>query len=235
MASKSSQLPHIAGKIPDRAQVESRIKRLSRWLDNEHVKEEIYFLPYAALLLPCLSLETLVLVMDGSVVGRGCCALMIHLLYKGRSLPLAWRVRQSPKGHFPERFHIDLIECVQGLIPEGQHVVFLGDGEFDGVKLQEQINELGWFYACRTSKSTVATWKGIDFTLSFLSESIKPGLLIELKEVQFTRDTYGPVLVLCCWEKGYAEPLYLFSNLSSAEDAIYYYKKRYRIETFFSD
>jgi hypothetical protein len=27
--------------------------------------------------------------------------------------------------------------------------------------------------------------------------------------VQFTRDAYGPVMVLCCWAKGEAEPLYL--------------------------
>ena len=31
------------------------------------------------------------------------------------------------------------------------------------------------------------------------------------------------------------EPLYLVSNLSSAEEAIRYYQKRFRIETFFSD
>jgi len=35
---------------------------------------------------------------------------MIHVLYKGRALPLAWRVRQGPKGHFPEDLHIALVE-----------------------------------------------------------------------------------------------------------------------------
>ncbi len=59
--------------------------------------------------------------------------------------------------------------------------------------------------------------------------------MIELKEVQFTRDAYGPVMVLCCWAKGYVEELYLVSNMSSFEDAMTYYKKRFRIETFFSD
>src|SRR5688572_21862129 len=63
VGSKSSQLPSIASKVPDRAKAESRVKRLSRWLDNEHIKEEIYFLPYAELLLTHLALETVVLVM----------------------------------------------------------------------------------------------------------------------------------------------------------------------------
>ena len=235
VGSKSSQLPSIATKIADQAKPESRVKRLSRWLDNAQIKEEIYFLPYAEILLHCLALETLVLVMDGSGVGRGCCALMIHVIYKGRALPLAWVVRQCPKGHAPEALHIELVELVRALIPAGTHVVFLGDGEFDGTDLQDTMNEAGWFYACRTAKSTVATWEGIQFNLDLLGSSIKPGMLIELKEVQFTRNAYGPVMVLCCWAKDEAEPLYLVSNLSSAEEAIKYYKKRFRIETFFSD
>ncbi|HWN10401.1 MAG TPA: IS4 family transposase [Pyrinomonadaceae bacterium] len=225
----------MATKIADRAKPESRVKRLSRWLDHEPIKEEIYFLPYAELLLQRLALETLVLVMAGSGVGRGCCALMIHAIYKGRALPLAWVVRQCPKGHAPEALHIEWVELVRELIPEGTKVVFLGDGEFDGIDLQATMNESGWFYACRTAKSTVATWEGVKFNLDLLGSSIKPGMLIELKEAQFTRKAYGPVMVLCCWAKDEAEPLYLVSNLSLAEEAIKYYQKRFRIETFFSD
>jgi len=235
VGSKSSQLPRIASKIADQAKAESRVKRLSRWLDNEHIKEEIYFLPYAEMLLTCLALETLVLAMDGSGVGRGCSALMIHVIYKGRALPLAWVVRQCPKGHAPEALHIELVELVSTLIPEGTKVVFLGDGEFDGTDLQKTMNDAGWLYACRTAKSTVATWEDLTFHLDLLGSSIKRGMLIELKEVQFTRDAYGPVMVLCCWAKGEVEPLYLVSNMSVAEEAIRYYQKRFRIETFFSD
>jgi Transposase DDE domain len=235
VGSKSSQLPSIATKIADQSKLESRVKRLSRWLDNEHVKEEIYFLPYAEMLLTSLALETLVVVMDGSGVGRGCSALMMHVIYKGRALPLTWVVRQCPKGHCPEALHIELVELMRELIPEGSKVVFLGDGEFDGTDLQKTMNDAGWRYACRTAKSTVATWEGLKFNLDLLGSSIKPGRLIELKEVQFTRDAYGPVMVLCCWAKGESEPLYLVSNMSVAEEAIKYYQKRFRIETFFSD
>jgi hypothetical protein len=235
VGSKSSQLPSIATKIPDRTKPESRVKRLSRWLDNEHIKEEVYFLPYAELVLSHLACETLVLIMDGSGVGRGCCALMLHVVYQGRALPLAWRVRGCPKGHCPEALHIALVELVNDLIPEGTRVVFLGDGEFDGVDLQDTMREVGWCYACRTAKSTVATWQDMTFDLDLLGSSLKPGQLLELKDVEFTRDAYGPVMVLCCWARGEMEPLYLVSNMSSAEDAITHYKKRFRIETFFSD
>ena len=85
VGSKSTQLPSVATKLPDGARPESRVKRFTRWLDNERILEEVYFLPYVDLLLAQLALETLVVVMDGSVVGRGCLALMCHVVYKGRA------------------------------------------------------------------------------------------------------------------------------------------------------
>jgi Transposase DDE domain len=235
VGSKSTQLPSVATKIPDGTKPESRVKRLTRWLDNERILEEVYFLPYAESLLTHLALETLVLVMDGSVVGRGCVALMLHVIYKGRALPLAWRVRQGPKGHFPEALHIALVHLIRACLPEGAQVVFLGDGEFDGTTLQETLNEAGWCYVCRTAQSTVATWDGATFRLDTLGACSKPGTLMALQEVQMTRDAYGPVMLLCCWAKGYQAPLYLVSNMDAAEEACRYYQKRFRIETFFSD
>src|SRR5712691_7273002 len=51
----------------------------------------------------------------------------------------------------------------------------------------------------------------------------------------FTPLVYGPIMVLYCWAKGYKEPLYLVSNMLTAEEACRWYEKRFRIETFFSD
>ena len=133
----------------------------------------------AEVLLRHLALQTLVLIMDGSSVGRGCTALMIHVVYKGRALPLAWRVRQAPKGHFPANLPIALVELISGLIPAGAQVVLLGDGECDGPRLQQTLQQAGWSYACRTATSTVATWAGETFHLDALGACLKPGRLIE--------------------------------------------------------
>jgi hypothetical protein len=235
VGSKSTQLPHIATQVPDGTKPESRVKRFARWLDNERILEEVYFLPYAAILLAHLARETVVLVMDGSVVGRGCTALMIHVVCQGRALPLAWRVRQGPKGHFPEDLHLALVDLIRACLPAETRVVFLGDGEFDGTALQQVLNELGWSYVCRTAVSTVVMWQGDTFRLEVVGACSKPGRLIALREAHITREAYGPVMVLCCWAKGYQDPLYLVSNMATAEEACRVYQKRFRIETFFSD
>jgi Transposase DDE domain len=235
VGSKSTQLPHIAPKVPDGTKPESRVKRFARWCDNAHILEEVYFLPYAEVLLRHLALETVVLVMDGSGVGRGGTALLIHGVYKGRALPLAWRVRHAPKGHFSEKLHIAVVEGMREVIPEGAKVVFLGDGEFDGTALQATLHKVGWAYACRTAMSTTATWDGTTFRLDTLGACLKPGRLIEVKNVHVTREAYGPIMGLGCCAKGYQEPWYLVSNMLTAEEACRWDEKRFRIETFFSD
>ncbi len=44
VGSRSTQLPTIATKVPDGTKPESRVKRFARWLDNDHILEEVYFL-----------------------------------------------------------------------------------------------------------------------------------------------------------------------------------------------
>ena len=157
--------------------------------------------------------------MDGSVVGRGCVALMLHVISQGRALPWAWRVREGPKGHFPEELHIALVTLMRACLPEGAQVVLLGDGEFDGTTWQETRNEAGWRYGCRTAQNTVATWEGEPFRRDTLGAWSKPGTRIALQEGQMTRAAYGPVMLLCWWAKGYQEPLYVVSNMDAAEEA----------------
>ena len=235
VASKSTQLPKVASTIPDGNLPESRVKRFARWIQNDLVTEAVYFLPYAEVLLAHLALPTLVLVMDGSVVGRGCVALMLHVIYQGRALPLCWQVRKGNKGHFPQSLHVALVKQVQELIPEGAPVVLLGDGEFDGTTLQQTLAEAGWSSVCRTGVNMTATWQGETFRLDTIGTCIKPGTLVDLSDVLFTADAYGPIRLLCCWAKGYKDPLYVVTNMTSGEEACRLYGKRFRIETFFSD
>ena len=48
---KSTPLPSVATKIPEGTTPESRVKRLTRWLDNARIVEEVSFVPSVDLLL----------------------------------------------------------------------------------------------------------------------------------------------------------------------------------------
>ena len=110
--------------------------------------------------------------------------------------------------------------------------MFLGDGEFDGTELQQELDKFGWKYACRTASNTIL-YDGEEF--SFQDLLLKPGMCLSIEEVLFTRQLYGPILAVAWWRKDQEEPLYLVSNFDLKEEACYWYRRRFRIETFFSD
>ena len=233
VASRQTQLPAIANKLPDSIKRESRVKRFQRFLTNPHVTVERYFLPFARALLQSLAHCPLVLVIDGSTVGRGCLALVISLVYHGRALPIAWLVVAQRKGHVDVATHLTLLHEVHALVPPETTVIFLGDGEFDGPDLQAALTHLGWSYVCRTAKNIQVQSDGE--WLELADVYVEAGQWVGLPNVRMTRQAYGPVLVIVWWGRDHREPLYLVTNLELVAEACWWYRKRFRIETFFSD
>jgi len=232
VGSRRTNYPQIASKVPDHTQLESRVKRFSRFINEVEAEQKIQLMPFAAELLTNLANFTLVLIMDGSEVGRGCVSLMLSVQYRGRALPLGWLVISGEKGHFSQEKHIQLLSTVRALLPTGADVIFLGDGEFDGVQLQEKLDEFGWKYACRTSSNTIL-YDGEEF--SFQDLVLQPGMCLGIAEVTFTRQRYGPLLAVAWWRRNYQEPIYLVSNFDLVEEVCHWYPRRFKIETFFSD
>jgi len=235
VGSASVNLPAVAKKAPVGVQVESakpesRTKRFERWVRNKAVETETFFLPFARDLLLSLCHAPLVLVIDGSIMGRGCMTLMISVVYKQRALPVVWTVAKRKKGHFPESVHINLMREVQRLVPDGAKVVLLGDGEFDGVDLQALVNKCEWQYVLRTSKTTRLSWDGEEFSFNDVADHLAPGDVFDIPGARFTQRKYGPVLAITWWGEDYEEAIHLVSNMASAQEACDYYKKRFKIE-----
>lgn len=232
--SKSCQLPKIASKVPGVIHPDSRVKQMSRWVQNEHITLGLYFLPFVQPLLTNLAAaRPLVFIMDGSAVARGCVTLMVSLIYAKRAIPIAWLVIEGTKGHFPAQTHVALLREVKALVPETATVIFLGDGEFDSPELQAEADGYGWDYVCRTAKNIQI---GVDdewFSLADLN--VQRGQREFRKRALFTNAAYGPVMVIAWWDAHYAEPIYLVSNMTSVQAACTWYRKRMHIETFFSD
>ena len=232
--SKSCQLPKMAAKAPDATLPDSRAKRFDRWVQNEGIQVEWYFLPFVRPLLMALAQQRpLVFIMDGSEVGRGCLALVVSVLYAHRALPVAWVVVKGSKGHFPEATHVSLLETVMDWLPSDVAATFLGDGEFDGVELQQVVDARGWSYVCRTAKNTRVQAKGEWTNVDAMQ--VHRGRKKMWPHVQFTGAAYGPVHVIAWWGSAWDEPIYLVTNLMDRDEACRRYQKRMHIETLFSD
>jgi hypothetical protein len=231
----TTHLSKIAQRVPDKTKAESRLKRFSRLLNSEETSFERYYLPWARQLAASLSQgRPLVLVFDGSAVGRGAAMLMASVVYRRRALPLVWTTRRGKKGSFSLEDHLDLVEALKAILPKEASVIVLGDGEFDALELQRALDEAGWHYVCRTSRakrvSDGFTEGAIGELAPFCGERYAwlPGATM-------TASAYGPVQVIVWHEARYAEPLFLVTNLDLAEEALYWYRRRFRIETMFSD
>jgi hypothetical protein len=232
--SKRCHFETMAAKTPGPSKVSSRVKQFSRYTQNDRIERETYFLPFIEeLVLGLAQRGTLVVVMDGSEVGRNCLALVVSMVYKGRALPLAWTVVTGNKGHFPESAHIELLEQVKAIMPPETDVIFLGDGEFDGTSLLAEIEAASWHYVCRTAHNRWICAQETWFQLNELTR--QAGDYVCLSEVAFTLHAYGPVTTIAWWHPDYKDPIYLVSNFELGEEALYWYRLRFRIETFFSD
>ena len=190
-------------------------------------------LPVAEALLANLAQQPLTLVLYGSVVGRGCLALMLSVVYQGRALPLAWVVVHGQKGHFPQATHCALIAQIQPLIPASAEVTVLGDGEFDGTELQAALRTLHWQYVCRTAPNLIMTVYGQERHIGDLAP--RRGERLAVRPAWMTAEHYGPVSILAIWELKYEAPIYLVTTMPDLEAALALYRKRAHIETFFSD
>lgn len=233
--SKKSSLSGIAEGVPGLKQFASKIKQIKRWLMSEYNNYEVHFLPIIeALLLALAQRGELVFAIDGSILGNGCISLMVSVVFEGRALPVCWIVRKGKKGHFPEQMHVDLLKTLHQIVPEGVKVVILGDGEFDGCKVQKLCNDdFGWLYVFRANQNVLLTDEDEVFQLKNVSLGDLPYLLFD--QVDYTAQQYGKVNVGYFHQKGYKDPLCLVTNFELIEEAYQYYKKRFLIETFFSD
>lgn len=146
--------------MEDPSDLESRVKKAKRWLQNKWTDVTVHFIPYLLPIVHSLSKTgELVLAIDGSCVGKGCMALMVSLVWRKRAIPIFWVVRKAPKGHFPEHMHVAIIDQVamlmDSILERDCRIILLGDAEFDGCELQQACLTHGWEYVLKTAKDTL--------------------------------------------------------------------------------
>lgn len=237
-----ASLQSLGTHMQEKTDLESRIKKAKRWISNKWTDTQTHFLPYILPIVHSMSQSgQLLLAIDGSTVGKDCMALMVSLIWKKRAIPLCWVVRKAPKGHFPEQMHCDLLKAVATLlrpiVDSSCQIILLGDGEFDGTDLQAHCRKAQWKYVLRTAKDTlIADEPDMQGALKMGAVSPEPGQKSWFMPQQYiTAKGYGPVAALFWHHPKYKDPLYLLTNFDSAIEAEAFYRKRYRIETFFGD
>lgn len=243
MRTKKPGLCSIGSGLPQQIKAYSKEKEAKKFLENHWIDFQTYYLPYISqiaekiiALLPAK--QDIVLVVDGSKMGKDHMSLMVSLYFNGRGIPLVWLVEKKPKGHFKSETHVGLLgEAHKILAPIalGQRsVTVLGDGEFDSVELQQACLSFQWDYVFRTACDTVLYEDGDRFRPKDLQVDGGQGFL-SVPGVEFTEKRMKDVHFVLWHDPKYDDPIPLVSNLDEPIDIIHAYDKRYSIECMFKD
>jgi hypothetical protein len=224
----------MSNEVPSKAKDKSIEMRMRRWVKQDGLNEEMIFLPFAKQILQALAQLPLVLVMDASQVGRNCMVLMVGVVYKKRALPLAWLVYPGKKGHTSAERHIQVLEKIKELLPEGSQAILMGDAEYDTTEMLLWMQEnTSWSYVLRTSPQIYVHSPQGEHPIGDIP--LRKGSVFQYRQVGFTQAASVHLNLVGWWGSKYEKPIYLLSNLEGKYQTCRYYQRRYRIETFFSD
>lgn len=234
--SKSSNFEQIGSKSGAQAKLPSRVKQIQRFVKNQHVACETHFMPFIQIVIASLELIEFRLSIDSSQVGRGCMLLTIGLVYKQRVIPLVWLVYKGKKGHSSAEKQLALLEQLIALLPENASVILTGDAEFDGTEVVSWLlAHPNWDYAVRTAKNILVRAPHSHLQHPLEEIAPPPGESQLLTSLYFTQQEVGPVNIAFLWNEKEAEPIYLVTSAQTLKETQTWYRRRFKIETLFSD
>jgi len=132
---------------------QSTVRRFARWL--EHARREVHAL-YGPLLQQALAEwgnQVLDLALDTSTLWNTYCVVRISLLYRGRAIPIVWKVLEHPSSRVAYDVYQEVLEKVAELLPFRCRVVLTADRGFADTHLMEHLRRLGWHGRIRSKGS----------------------------------------------------------------------------------
>ena len=231
-----SYLRSLGSEFPQDIDLESRVKNVKRWLQNDYTDWSITFVPCITSILACFigQDKEMVFAIDGSEAGNGCTALMISLTIGKRAIPVCWMVRKCKKGHLPAKMHLELFTKLHKLLDGYQKVVILGDGEFDNHSVIKACRDWKWHFVFRTAKNTSIFDGENEYPIGCLAP-MSGEKFMTVQNVAYTKKRHGWLNATVWHEAEWDNPIYLLSNFELSFETARYYKKRWSIETFFGD
>ncbi len=147
IVSLTAWAPHVQS----RAQyAQSTVRRFRRWLDNDRIKVHKLYGPLIQRALSEWGRHILYLSLDTSMLWGKYCIVRISIVYRGRAIPLVWKVLEHQSSTVAFEVYKDLLnKAAQLLLPFDCKVVFLADRGFADTRLMAHLSKLGWQWRIR--------------------------------------------------------------------------------------
>ncbi len=234
-AAGNSQLPRIAVKLPLPVGAASLTQRLRRLLRNEALAPGALYAPVARFLLAAFAGGSARLILDATDLGGRLPVLFVAVAYRGRALPLAWRMLPAPGcSEFSEQKA--LLSQVAALVAPSAQITLLADREYGSVAMTRWCLARGWHFCLRLKKNRwLVQADGQRRQIGSLPLVAGGRLFVADVRLPALPDR---ALSLCCgWSQVDAgdEAWYILSDLPADHRVLATYATRFHIEEMFRD
>lgn len=208
-------------------------RRFARWLHNRRIS----VMPlYAALLRPVLADfqdRQVYLALDTTMLWNTYCVVYISLIYRGRVLPLAWKVMEHPGASVAFKDDRSLLVFLERQF-KGRAVYLLADRGFVHRELMGWIKQASrWHFRIR-HKAGIGLYRCKGGYFPPLSWHAAPGQVVCYHGVYVTGQ-YEKVHLVVGWQRGAEEPWVILSDEPTWPETLAEYAVRFDREAGFLD
>jgi hypothetical protein len=229
---RSANLMDLSASLPRAAErIDMRYQWISRLLGNEHIDVDWVMAPFAREVLENASAggRRLVLIIDQTQANDTQQAVVVAVRVGGRSLPIAWRVKET-EGAIGFAEQKIALEVVVKLLPDGASVVLMGDRFYGSPDLIAWCRAQRWDWRLRLKADLLVFEEGGETTLTDCFARGERALVdIELTAKR-VKTNVGMV-----HEDGHPEPWFIAMSDTPSTARTFDYGLRWGIEAMFSD
>jgi len=213
---------------------QSLVRRFSRWLDNNRITVEPLYGPLIAKAVVGWVGKRMYVALDTSMLWNTYCLIRLSVIYRGRAVPLVWRVIEHGSAAVSFETYQDLLNEAKRRLPFACKVVFLADRGFADTQLMGHLRGLGWHFRIRI-KSTFWIYPSHLAPFQVGEIALQPGHMSCWQEVSITDKHFGPVHLAVARPLGSDEYWYVVSDEAAELKTLEEYGLRFDIEENFLD
>jgi hypothetical protein len=138
-------------------QAASRTRRFARWFGNAQIQVQAFYAPLVrAALSDWAPTERLYLALDASIIkGSPFVLVRLSLIYRGRAIPLTWRVLCHASASVAFADYAPVLEQALADLPSGLPIVLLADRGFVHAEWFQWLQRHQWHYRIRLTGDTL--------------------------------------------------------------------------------
>jgi len=213
----------------------SHQRRFQRFLKNKRVKPLKLYSPLLKISLDEWSREeTFYLALDVSDLKNGYILIRLALVYRGRAIPVSWRVMKHNSASVAYKDYKILLKQALIILPKGRPIVLLADRGFVHAELVKFCRINHWGYRLRAKSNTVIRFPDRSVA-NFGKLSPPEGHVHFYQNVHILGENIGPVNIALANPEGDEEPWYIISDAPTCLVTLDEYALRFDIEESFLD